>query len=783
VGNSDHQESAAEFLKSARPESELQRAIALHQRGQLSQAEALYRQILAGPRDHFDALHMLGVIEAQRGNLESAVALLDRALRLRSDCAEVYSNLGVALAGLGRHEVALANYDCALGLKPSYAEALNNRGMALWNLNRYEEALASYERALEARRAYVEALNNRGMALWSLERYDEALVSFDRALEVRPEYADAHNNRGAVLRKLRRVEEALTSCDRALALRPNFAEAYNTRGAVLSDLRRYEEALACYQRALHLAPDSAEAHNNLGNALVVLRRTEEAIPSYERALALRPGYVQALSNLGNAFGDLRRYEDAAAVFAQLLEVRPDHEYVPGRMFHAMLRCCDWSGFSENRCRIVESVSEGRKVDLPLTFLAVTDSSELQLQCSRTYVSDRYPPSLAPLCTGQRYRHDRIRLAYVSADFRDHAVSCLMAGLFEAHDRGLFETIALSLRPDESSEMGRRVRGAFGRFIDASRMTDRDAALLLRDLEVDIAVDLTGFTADARTGIFAHRPAPVQVNYLGFPATMGAGYFDYIIADRFVIPVDRAVNYSEKVVYLPDTFQANDDKRRITDRIPTREEEGLPPSGFVFCSFNNSYKIQPDFFGIWMRLLRQVPGSVLWLVGDSSSLRDNLRMEAARQGVEPGRLLFAPRVRYADHLARLRLADLFLDSLPYNAGTTASDALWAGLPVLTCAGDAFAARMAGSLLHAIGLPHLVTFSVRDYEALALRLATSPPLLGELRATLARNRLSHPLFNTDRFRRHIEAAYLAMWERYENGQEPGIIAVADVPCSIR
>jgi predicted O-linked N-acetylglucosamine transferase (SPINDLY family) len=560
-----------------------------------------------------------------------------------------------------------------------------------------------------------------------------------------------------------------------LQLKPDYAEALSNRGTTLVYLKRTEEALASYEHALQLKPDYAEALNNRGNALVTLKRIEEALASFERALQLKPRYAHALANLGSALGNLGRHEAAATVLARLLEIAPDHEYGLGQMFHARLRCCAWTHYGQDGSRIVQAVQEGRKADVPLNFLAVSDSAELQLRCSRTYVSDRYPPAPAPLRAGRRYRHDRIRVAYVSADFRDHAVSCLTAGLFEAHDRDRFETLALSLQPEDDSPLGRRVRAAFERFVDVSRMSDREVAALLRELEVDIAVDLTGFTTDARTGIFAHRGAPVQVNYLGFPATMGAEYIDYIIADRFVIPEGKRAHYSEQVVYLPDTFQANDDKRRIAERMPTRHEAGLPESGLVFCSFNNSYKINPRFFDVWMRLLQSVAGSVLWLVADNASVRDNLRAEAAKRHVDPDRLVFAPRIDYADHLARLRLADLFLDSLPFNAGTSASDALWAGVPVLTCAGEAFAARMAGSLLHAIGLPGMITFRMEDYEALALRLTTSPDVLAGVRATLARNRANCALFDTDRFRQHIEAAYLAMWERHQRCEAPASFSV--------
>jgi predicted O-linked N-acetylglucosamine transferase (SPINDLY family) len=340
---------------------------------------------------------------------------------------------------------------------------------------------------------------------------------------------------------------------------------------------------------------------------------------------------------------------------------------------------------------------------------------------------------------------------------------LLVGVFEAHDRTRFETIAISLRPSDESAMRRRVVAAFDRFIDATRMRDVEVSALMRELEVDIAVDLTGYTGDNRTDIFAQRPAPVQVNYLGFPGGMGAEYIDYILADAFVIPDAARPHYAEQVVHLPHCFQANDDQREIAEFTPSRAEAGLPETGFVFCAFNNVYKLNPPMFDIWMRLLRAVPDSVLWLAADAPNVRKNLAAEAMRRGVEPERLVFSPRIAYPEHLARMRLADLFLDTLPFNAGTTASDALWAGLPVLTCAGEAFAARMAGSLLNAVGLPELITHDLAEYEALALELATSPARLAEIKTRLAANRLSAPLFDTKLFCRNLESAYQQMWEK--------------------
>jgi predicted O-linked N-acetylglucosamine transferase (SPINDLY family) len=373
----------------------------------------------------------------------------------------------------------------------------------------------------------------------------------------------------------------------------------------------------------------------------------------------------------------------------------------------------------------------------------------------------------------------VRIAYLSADFYLHATAYLTAGLFELHDRSRFEVLGVSFGPDDASDMRARLVKSFDRFCDVTARSDEEAARLLASLQVDIAVDLKGYTQDARTGILAYRPAPIQICYLGYPGTMGASFMDYVIADATVLPFDQQSFYTEKIIHLPDCYQVNDSRRAIAERTPSRPEAGLPGQGFVFCCFNNNYKITAPIFEVWMRLLSAVPGSVLWLLSDNTSAHNSLRRQAAARGIDAARLVFADRLPIDRHLARQRLADLFLDTLPYNAHTTASDALWAGLPMLTCRGEAFAGRVAASLLNAAGLPELVTGSLQEYEAMALKLATDASLLGSIRRKLAQNRPNCPLFDTDRFRRHLEAAYLTAWGIYQRGEPPGSFSISPLP----
>ncbi|UCV30003.1 tetratricopeptide repeat protein [Ferribacterium limneticum] len=753
----------------------LEQAVSLLQQGQLGSAEVYFRQVLTAAPQHLDALQFLGVIEYQKGRFEAAAELLQRAVALAPEAPGLHCNLGLAQQGLGRPELALASYEQALALKPRFAEALNNRGNVLRELGRLAEAEASYRRALSLGSDFVEALYNLGITLMAQSRAEDALVPLVRCLRLAPDHIGAWGQYGVALMALGKHTDALACFERLLSRMPNDAEAHYWRGNALLALRRSDEALQAYGMAAQLRPDIPEVHYNIGNVLVDLGRVEEGIAALDQALSRRPDYLEALYNRGGALQELGRYDEAASSYERLMALAPGHRYALGKLFHCRQFAANWRRHAEQRTALAAS-ADGVVRDLPFPFLAVSDDPALQLRCAQAYTAAKYPPAVTPLCNARPYAHVRIRIAYISTDFREHALSYLLAGVFEAHDRTRFEIWGVSLKPGDGSAMANRVAAAFEHFVDVSAMSDDEVARLLRELEIDIAVDLNGHTQDGRTAIFAARPAPVQVNYLGFPGSMGADYIDYIIADDFVIPEAARPHYAEQVVHLPECFQGNDDRRAIDPQPAVRAAHGLPEKAFVFCAFNNTYKLTPEFFDIWMHLLAAVPGSVLWLASADASVQGNLRVEAERRGIAPERLVFSPRIRYAEHLARLQLADLFLDTLPFNAGTTASDALWAGVPVLTCVGDAFSARMAGSLLRALGLPELITGNLAAYEARALELATNPAALSELRERLASNRATSPLFDTRRFTRHLEQAYQSMWNRQQQGEMPASFHVA-------
>ena len=741
------------------PRALLDQAIAFHQTGKLADAERLYLQLMAADSRDPTAHHMLGVVRAQQGRNGEALELMGMALTLRPHAPEILSNFGNVLKAQGRLAEALASYDKALTVKPDYAATWNKRALVLRDLGRLDEALQSADRALALQPDYVEALNTRGILLAGQGRFDEALASYDRALALAPDFPDTLNNRALALKSLRRHEEALTSVERALRGHDGFAEAWNNRGIILFDLKRMGQALASYDRALARRPDYAEAFNNRAVTLASLKRFSDALADCDRAVALQPDFADALFNRGTALSELNRPDEALASYEQAMAVDPNHPNALSGLANAAMTIGDWGRTSSLADRLRTEVLAGKSLIQPFVLMGYWDDNELQLRCSRNYVRQAGPGPLPPLWTGQRYRHDRVRVAYLSADFHEHVTSTLMVEMFERHDRDRFEITAMSFGPDDNSAMRARLVKAFDHFHDARQQSDREVAELLRQSEIDIAVDLGGYTSGARPWVLAHRPAPVQAKYMGYPGTSGSDFIDYIVADPTVAPADQHRFFSEKIAALPDTLWVTDTKRPIA-ATPTRAEAGLPETGFVFCCFNHNWKITPPLFDIWMRLLSHVEGSVLWLLEGNASIRNNLCKEAVARGVAAERLIFAGRTAPERHLARQQLADLFLDTLPYNAHTTASDALWVGLPLITAPGRSFPARVAASILHAANLPELIVADLTEYESLALKLARDPDALAAIREKLTATRDTRPLFDTARFTRNLEAAYIAM-----------------------
>ena len=745
-----------------------QQAVTLHQKGRLTEAEILYARALMEQPDLFEPRYYLGVLKMQQNRLPDAASILEGALRVRPDDAGALINYGLVLRTLGRASEALPVFDRAIAVQQGLAEAHYHRGVALSDLGRPDEALAAINQALALRPEFAEALFYRGILLTDLGRLEEAETSYDRTLALVPGHPEALNNRALLAWQRRDAAAALADHNTALAAQPQHLPNLVNRALVLGAIGRPADALADYDRIVALAPNDAEMWNRRGAMQRALGQSAGALASFDHALRLKPDFATALNNRGFLLwvGE-RRYEAARADLERALALEPDMPFLEGELLYLKMQAADWEGFEAARDRLVEGVAAGKQVVRPFAWQAMSaDPASLQ-QCSRIFAA-QYPE--APLLAGQAARSaDKIRVGYVSADFREQATAYLMAGVYESHDRAQFETIALDNGASDGSPMRRRLEQAFDGFIDIAALSDAEARAAIRNAGIDILVNLNGYFGRPRTEIFAARSAPVQVNYLGFPATLGAPFMDYIIADRIVIPESETGYYDEAVVWLPDSYQANDSKRPRAP-TPTRAEAGLPEQGFVFCNFNQAYKLAPDLFARWMDILKACDGSLFWLLADNDFYVANLKREASRQGVAPERLVFAPSIDLRDHLARLALANLFLDSQPYNAHTTASDALWAGVPLLTCRGTAFAGRVAASLLHAVGLPELVAENAETYQRQAVQLAGDPFLLGQYRARLADSRLSCPLFDTARFTRHLEDAYRTMWQIHRDGGKP-------------
>ena len=622
----------------------------------------------------------------------------------------------------------------------------------------------------------IAALLEQGVALHRQGRIGDAARQYRQILDLDAAHFDALHLLGVVHLQAGDPGAALALLEQAARLRPQNADVLVNFGNALRESGRPQRALAALDRALHLKPDAPQAHYNRALALQQLGDIDTALEAYERAIALQPRYLEAVFNRGVALQEARRYAEAEQAFGRALELDPNCPYAAGKRCYTRLMACDWRHFEADRDHLVAAVKAGFRVCDPFSLAGISDDPEAQLRCAQTYAADRFPTASNPLWTGERYRHERIRIAYVSADFHDHPSAYLAAGLFERHDRDRFEVSAIALGPSRSGAMRARLTTAFEHFVEAGDRSARDIARLIRDREIDIAVDLMGYTRGSLPEIFALRPAPVQVAFLGQPTTTGAPHIDYLVADPVVVPEQARRYFSEQLIYLPDSYLVSDDTRARPDAPLSRTDQGLPEKGLVFCCFNNHYKITPQIFAIWMRLLHAVPDSVLWLLADHPQVIANLEAAARAQGVNPSRLVFAPRVGdNREHLGRQRLADLFLDTLPYNAHTTANEALWMGLPLLTCPGETFASRVAASQLCALGMPELVAADLGAYENMALALARDRDRLQALRARLAESRGPRPPFATDRYRRHLEQAFATLWQISQCGAAPRSFSV--------
>lgn len=702
----------------------LQEGFLLHQKGDLIGAGEIYAQILKLQPLHFDALHLSGLIAANSGEHEAAIQLISKAIAINSANPPAYRNIGNVYLTIGKHDLAIENYSEAIRLNPNYDDAYFSRGLA-------------YQ---------------------GLEQLDRAITDYESAINRNPKHIGALTNLGNVFKHQKKIDEAIECYSNAIALNLPNPEPFNNRGNLFYELKRFQLALEDFDRALQLNQSYPEALSNRANTLFALKDYEAALVGYSKAIKLKPDYAEAFHNRGNLYREIKQFEHAKADYEKALYFKPDYDYVKGVIFASKMNLCDWGNLKEEWHELEEAIKRSEKVIAPFLTIPITESVSTQREVGQIWVKEKC--ELAPLSLSQfakKTDSKKITVGYFSADFHNHATMYLMAEVFELHDKSKFELIGFSFGRDSEDDMRKRAVAAFDQFHNVRDKSDEAVAQLSRTLGVDIAIDLKGYTLDSRVGIFAQRAAPIQVNYLGYPGTMGASFIDYIIADRTVIPEKFMDLYSEKVAYLPHSYQPNDRRREIANRKFTRQECGLPPNAFVYCSFNANYKINPDVFDVWMEILRSVNNSVLWLLGGNQTAIINLRGEAEKRGVDPSRLIFAEHMKLSEHLARHELADLFIDTWPCSAHTTASDSLWAGLPVLTLPRETFASRVAASLLTQLDLAELISANEGDYIEMAVELGQNASKLSRYKESLKANLKTSTLFNTPLFTQNLEHLY--------------------------
>jgi len=769
-----------------------QQAVQLQQNANLQDAETIYKDILKIYPLHTGANTMLGIIYVQTSRDNDGVRLLEASLIEDAKQFWAHNALGVGLFNLKKYDLAVISLNQAIDINSSFTDAYFNLGKSQRELGEYRSAIISYSKCIELDKNYANAFNNQGVIfLEDLKDYNKALENFQKFIKLVPNSFFGHNNIAIVLSKLERHKESKIFNEKALKLQADPKE-----DIILTD--NDEDKISKYKKEILLHPDNAQAHLEIGDIFRKLQRIDESVESYDRAIKIKPKFVRAHINRGIIFHELKCHSEAIINFSHAISIEPNNilalrlrsaahkelgnhvesikddevvlpismetPYLLGSILDSHMKSCNWENFDKQRSDITKKIKNQEHVITPFFSIAFFENPELHKSAAELYNKKNFPINKLFPKIKKYSNHKKIRIGYFSGDFRNHPVSTLTAELFELHNHSQFKIYAFSYGANDF--FTERLKKSFDEFIDIERMTNNDVVLLGRQMEIDIAIDLGGYSGDQRVGIFAGKVAPIQLSYIGYLGTMGSEYYDYLLADRHIIPEGMRKWFTEKIIYLP-SFQVNDNKKFFPDNLFTKENLDLPLDGFVFCCFNNCYKILPATFDSWMRILGKVEGSVLFLYAPNEKVIENLRKEASTRGINPDRLIFGAEVSMSDYLARYRNADLFLDTSPYNAGATASDALRSELPLITLIGSSFASRHAASILNAVGLPELITESTEEYESLAVELATNPEKLSIIKAKLVKNLSSSLLLDTRLFSQNIESAYHKIYQRYQDG----------------
>lgn len=748
-------------------------AVNLFQGGLVDDAETILLKVLKAQSNNLPALEILGLIKATQGSPKESATYLKRAVQINPNNPSTQYNLAKVLSEIGDDVAAIPHHEKVVKLVPTNPDAWINYGKSFAAIQNHQKALFAFEKALAINPKREDSILNKGMALLSLGAFNESLYAFDLVLEFDRNNFLALFKKGTALLDLKRFNESMDFLDRALKIKPNEFDVLLIKARVLYSQSRFSDALSVMQHALNIQPNSADALSNIGAILNGQKRYVEAIPFFAKALTHKDNFGSAYANLGMSYDELARYQEALENYNSALLIDPEMELILGARLRIKQMLADWNNYSNDVNKIVSRISENKLAITPFGILSIIDSPEIQFLCAKKWANKVSHIEALDFGAGiARNKNSRIKIAYFSADFKSHPVGHITSELFELHDRTKFEIYAFSLYDAGPADIIReRLKGSFDHFIDVDQKTDIEIALLARQLEIDIAIDLGGYTASARIEIFKYRAAPIQVNYLGYPGTLGTTSFEYIVADKTVIPTESYQFYSEKIVSISGSYMVDDSRRQPSLRKLVRSDYGLIEDSVVFCCFNNAYKFNEDLIECWSTILKNVNNSLLWISANNSEFKSNLIAAFLRYEISPNQIVFAERVdSIEEHLSRLMLADIFLDTWPFNAHTTALDALKVGLPLVTFIGKSFPARVAASLLYAVGIPDLVTQTKSDYQRLAIDLGRNSEKLARVKQDLKNKVSSSSLFNTSLFAKKLEAAYFEMRNRLEAGLPP-------------
>ena len=724
----------------------------------LSNAEKYFREALNLSKNFFECLFYLGITLSLQNKNDEALFYNFKALELNPQSSELYYNIAKIYDDANNLGEALNFYEKALLIDHTFMEAICNKGIILQKLKQYPDSLNCFDQAININPLFSDAWLNKGNLLLSLGNLTGAIFHFNKSIELNPKDSNSWNNRGTASLLLKSFDDALNDFSKAILLNPSISDYWFNKGVVFFNINSYKEAIVFFDKSLTLDPKHIDSIFYKANSFFLLNKPNDARVLYLQILELDPNHSKALCNLAIIYRGLNRLEESLISFKKALELEPDLDFLLGDYLHTKMRLCDWSDFDSDLQKCIDGIESAKAVIYPFPLLSLTDSPELELKCAQIYSQKHFQNIVAqPFLKPKIQPNGKIKVAYLSPDFRDHAVSQLIVEVLELHDKQHFEIYGFYFGPSTNDDMHHRIASTFNEFHSVAHLSDQAICDLIRSKEIDIAVDLAGHTQYNRAGILARRCAPIQINYLGYPGTMGASFIDYIIADSMVIPEDTYQYYSEKIINMPFTYQANSSRPALTEQSISRKDYGIDEDAFVFCCFNNSYKYNPHVFLSWLEILKSVKNGVLWLLSDNEISKENLKNFATQHGAKAEQLIFASRLHYREHLLRYSFADLFLDTYPYGAHTTASESLKFGLPVLTCIGKSFSSGVAASLLYPLGLVNLITSNRSDYINKAIELAHSPDYLRDLRKILANSLSLSKIFNPNKFVRDLEVLY--------------------------